>query len=98
MSARELILSPRARIELKRIGRYTEKTWGVAQRNRYLLLLSDEIEKIRARPQRGRIHPDLGGNIWYLRVHMHYVFYIFDDERTEIAAILHTRMNPKLHF
>ena len=35
-SARRVRITPRARKDLKNIGRYTEQTWGKLQRNLYL--------------------------------------------------------------
>ena len=39
-----------AREDLKNIGRYTFKQWGLEQRNNYLSQLNDSLQKLLANP------------------------------------------------
>ena len=41
---RKVRITPGARDDLKNIGRYTERTWGKARRNRYLKSLEARFQ------------------------------------------------------
>lgn len=47
------VLTNKALNDLKEIGRYTEQTWGLEQRNRYLLMIDQSIRDLVAAPTQG---------------------------------------------
>jgi len=51
------ILAPRAKADLKEIGRYTKKTWGVEQRNKYLFGLEKRFHWLADNGQIGTLRP-----------------------------------------
>ena len=53
-------LTPRARADLRSIGRYTQVTWGRAQRDLYLAALDHRFHWLAEAPRRGRPRPDIG--------------------------------------
>lgn len=71
--ARKLSYARRARADILAIGRYTEKEWGVKQRNLYLAKLFAAFEKIRVSPQSGKKREDLATKIRFVRVEKHVV-------------------------
>jgi len=52
-------LTLRARQRLREIGRDTQKTWGVDQRNKYLTELDKGFYDLAARPDKGRARREL---------------------------------------
>jgi plasmid stabilization system protein ParE len=47
-------LTTKARADLRAIGRYTQRTWGQDQRNRYLSRFDEAFHLLAREPDRGR--------------------------------------------
>jgi toxin ParE1/3/4 len=91
-------LTQLAKQDLLSIGRYTQKTWGTEQRNRYLAMLDDCFHLLAQDPQRGRTCDDI--RLGYRKYHIgrHLIFYQETDEYIDIIRILHDRMDVESHF
>ena len=50
----EVIISPKARRDLKNIGIHTENKWGQRQRRKYLAQLEDSMQTLAERPSLGK--------------------------------------------
>ncbi len=53
------LLSEKALEDLKSIGRYTQKTWGREQRNKYLSKLDESFHILSKQPQLGTARDDI---------------------------------------
>lgn len=56
---KQVRVTPRAQQDLLNIGRYTERTWGKAQRNRYLKNIEARFKWLAKNPQFGKNGPTL---------------------------------------
>ncbi len=91
-------LTPRARDDLKAIGRYTERVWGRAQRNRYLHELVGRLAWLAENPNLGRDRPELGEGYHSFAQGRHLIFYLLDPPDIHIIGILHQEMDPIRHL
>lgn len=98
MKPLRLKYSRTARRHLRGIARYTEETWGEAQRDAYVDSLFAGCEAIRKAPLEGRDRDDLKPGMRSLRIEKHVVYYIPGSGMVWIAAILHERMDPARHL
>jgi toxin ParE1/3/4 len=88
------VLSNAAKTDLKAIGRYTQATWGIDQRNRYLTLLDGCFHNLAANPLMGRDCSDIGNGYRKQAIGKHVVFYRQSEPHLiEIIRILHERMD-----
>ena len=88
------VLTKAAKADLKSIGRYTQNTWGVEQRNRYLAMLDSSFHDLMANPRMGRDCSDIRLGYYKHRVGKHRVFYRHSEaNQIEIVRILHERMD-----
>lgn len=95
----DLALAPLAREDLKEIGRYTQKTWGISQRNKYLEDFARTFDKIQAGVTIGRKRSEIMENLLCHPCNKHMVFFRRDDlGHVEILRILHARMDFERHF
>ena len=67
----DLTLAPLAREDGKEIGRFTQKTWGVPQRDSYLGGLAAIFERLRTGEIAGRARPDIRDRLRCQNVHRH---------------------------
>lgn len=86
-------LTKRAKEDLRSIGRYTRKTWGVEQRNHYLGNLDEAFHLLATNPKRGQDFPHIRPGYRKYRVGRHLIFYREGSEGLEIIRILHDRMD-----
>lgn len=88
------VLTNAAKADLKEIGCYTQDTWGVAQRNRYLAMLDESFHKLSGNPLMGRDCSDIRPGYRKHHVGKHLVFYReLETSQIEIVRILHERMD-----
>jgi len=88
------VLTNAAKADLKAIGRYTQDTWGVEQRNRYLALLDRSFHDLAANPLMGRDCGYIRPGYRKYRSGKHLVFYRQGEaDQIEIVRILHERMD-----
>ncbi len=90
-------VTPRARDDLKNIGRYTEQKWGKQQRNKYLKQIEQRFEWLAENPLLGRNRSDVGEGFFSFPQAEHLVFYRFKSEVVEIIGVLHQEMDV-LHY
>jgi toxin ParE1/3/4 len=86
-------LSVKARADLIEIGRYTQRTWGREQRNRYLAGLDEAFHLLSRDSHRGRSCDDIRQGYWKYHVGRHVIFYRQSGVDIEIIRILHERMD-----
>lgn len=84
-----------ARNDLKDIGRYTLKNFGVIQRNHYL---EGRFGLLGENPALGRPCDEVKAGYRCSHYGQHVVFYIVQKDYVEILAILHSSMLPERHL
>jgi toxin ParE1/3/4 len=91
-------LSALARQDLLSIGRYTQTTWGLDQRNRYLAKLDEAFHLLTTTPQLGKACDEI--RVGYRKYHIgrHLVFYRHSPEGLEVIRVLHERMDIESHL
>ncbi|RLA03618.1 MAG: type II toxin-antitoxin system RelE/ParE family toxin [Gammaproteobacteria bacterium] len=90
-------LSTKAKIDLKKIGVFTEKRWGRSQRNTYLLQFDNCFHQISDNPYIGTTCDQVRPGYRLMPQGSHIIFYRVDDNNlVEISRILHKNMLPKL--
>lgn len=91
-------LTRAARADVKEIGRYTQETWGVDQRNRYLGQLDACFQRIGRDPRLGKLAEDVRPG--YRRIHegRHVIYFRCVGDEVEIVRVLHDRMLPENHL
>ncbi len=87
-----------AKNQLVEIGEYTEQKWGALQKKAYLERIKENIYILSEDPERGRKRNEVKTNISSFAVGRHVIFYIYDNERIQIMAILHERMDFESHL
>ncbi len=95
---RKVRVTPRARDDLKNIGRYTEQTWNKAQRNLYLKQLENRLFWLADNPQLGRHRTEIHGGYYSFPEGQHVIFYLFDENAIYIIGIPHKEMDILNYF
>jgi len=91
-------ITPRARDDLKNIGRYTERQWGKAQRNAYLKDLEKRFGWLAENPQLGKHRSDVTAGYYSFPQGEHVVFYLVGQEGIEIIGVPHKEMDIISYF
>ncbi len=92
-------LTAQAKKDMKSIARYTEKSWGRIQRNKYLSALDKRFHRIAEEPESGRSCDDIRKGYRKLYEGRHVIFYrsVVADE-IEIIRVLHGSMDIESHL
>ena len=91
-------LTKKALDDLRSIARYTEKTWGREQRNKYLSKLDSSFRMLAHEPQLGRACNEIKQGYRKHHVGRHLIFYRLVASRVEIIRILHDSMDVDSHL
>lgn len=97
-SSRRLEFTEDAQLDLRSLLRYTNRTWGPEQRDRYADRMTRTIDELLAHPHLGPARDDIAPGLRSLRVGQHIIFYRLIDPTISIVRILHARMNPEQHL
>lgn len=77
----EFILTPRAKADLKNIGRYTQNEWGVQQRNKYLLGLEQRFGWLANNAYMGVRRDDIKKGYYCFPHEKHMIFCMISDSQ-----------------
>lgn len=92
-------LTARAKEDMKSIARYTEKTWGRLQRNKYLAALDKRFHRIAEEPELGRSCDEIREGYRKLYEGRHVIFYrSVAGGEAEIARVLHGWIDIETHL
>jgi len=97
-TVRRVRITPRAQEDLKNIGRYTERTWGKAQRNRYLKGFETRFKWLADSPLQGRHRTDICEGYYSFPEGQHVVFYLIGSETLDIIGVPHKDMDTISYF
>lgn len=95
---RKVRVTPRARDDLKNIGRYTEQAWGKEQRNGYLKSIDARFHWLAENPQLGKHRTDICEGYYSFPEGQHVVFYLINSNTIDIIGIPHKEMDTISHF
>lgn len=98
MTAKRLILAPRARRDLDDIAAYTEREWGRARRNTYLSNLIETLDHLRISPDLGQNRDDIRPELHSFPCGKHIIFYRHSNGKLEVIRILHQAMEQENYF
>lgn len=87
------ILTPAADGDIDEILRYTLRTHGMAQVEKYLKELHECIERIASGEVISKTYPDKRYNLRQHHCHKHMIFFGQSSGRTIIYSVLHERMD-----
>jgi toxin ParE1/3/4 len=96
-SSKKLRISGPAKRDLERIGEYTRREWGAAQKRRYLGQIKDGFKAIRDAPGIGAQRDDIHEGLRAHPVRKHVIFYRVTKTELTIVRVLHESMSPELH-
>jgi toxin ParE1/3/4 len=94
----KLVISPRARRDLKGIWKHTKKKWGAAQADKYLEDIDREIAQLLTFPEMGVSYEQIRAGYRALHAKHHRVFYLQKARAIEIIRVLHEVMDAKSHL
>jgi len=93
------VLTHKAESDLKSIGRYTQNTWGVRQRNNYLSAIDKGFHALAADPMKGQDYGAIRDGYRKYQIGKHVIFFHeIDADLIEIVRILHQRMDIELQL
>jgi toxin ParE1/3/4 len=98
MDSRSISYSPLALQHLEEIAYYTENTWGLKQRQKYMQELFDRIESLIQYPHRAKKRDDVAEDKYSIKSGRHVIFVHFLPDLIEVVGVLHERMDPKRHL
>jgi len=96
--SRKIRVTPRARDDLQKIGRYTEQTWGKAQRNRYLKSIDTRFHWLAENPLLGRHRTEICEGYYSFPEGHHVIFYLVRKNAIDIIGIPHKEMDVISYF
>ena len=92
-------LTNQAKIDLKEIGRYTQRHWGREQRNRYLAMLDTCFHQLAVNPLQGKECSDIRTGYRKFTVGSHVIFYHRkNSDVIVIVRVLHSRMDTEIRL
>jgi len=91
-------ITPRARDDLKSIGRYTKLHWGKSQRNRYLKAREKRFGWLAENPRLGKHRPDIAEGYYSFPEGQHVVFYLIGNRAIDVIGIPHKDMDIITYF
>lgn len=93
-----LLISRAARVDLKKIAAYTQRTWGVTQRRAYLKGLDTSFRLLADNPTAGTTCDYIVAGLKKHPHKQHIVFYEHHDDAIVIVRVLHRSMDIELHL
>lgn len=96
--AKQVKVTPRARDDLKNIGRYTERIWGKTQRNRYLKSIEARFQWLAENPLLGKHRTDICEGYYSFPEGQHVVFHLIGSNAINIIGIPHKEMDTISYF
>lgn len=92
--SKKLRVSGPAKNDLKRIGEYTRREWGAAQKRKYLGRIKDEFRMLRDAPGMGAPRDDIDKGLRAHPTQKHIIFYRETKTELVIVRVLHQSMEP----
>ena len=97
-SSKRLRVSDPARADVARIGDYTGREWGAAQRRKYLGHIRNAFRALWDTPGMGAARDDIDAGLRAHPVQRHVIFYRETEGEVLIVRVLHASMDPGSHL
>lgn len=81
--------SPTARADLKEIGRFSKREFGVNAASKYLLGFDEAFDLLRSHPEAGPVRETYGTGIRCLMHRRHRILYRLESGDVRVVAIVH---------
>jgi toxin ParE1/3/4 len=95
----KLIIAPRAKVDLKKIGRYTQKKWGLKQRDKYLFGLSDRFQWLTNHSKMGTHRLEIAEGYYSFPHERHTIFYtVSSNVNVNIIGVVGTGQSLEKYF
>lgn len=91
-------LSNPAKKDLQLIAEYTQRTWGVTQKRKYLALISKSLQQLNQMGNVGRKRDDIVKGLYCYPIQKHTVFYRESEKEFIVVRILHSQMDIEKHL
>ncbi len=98
MPARQLVIAPAAKTDLKDIYQYGLRQWGQTRSDSYLENIKEQLWTLTDQPLIGVDRSELLADTRSLPVESHTLFYRVTPDTVEIIRVLHGRKDPQRHF
>lgn len=76
----DYLVAPRAKNDLKKIARYTKKTWGSEQRDKYLLDMEERFEWLAENSSMGTPRDEIKEGYYSFPYKKHTIFYLISED------------------
>jgi toxin ParE1/3/4 len=84
--------------DLREIGRYTKREWGIQQARRYRQELELALKKLSLSPRVGLARDEIADQVRSFQVASHIVFYLARNDGITILRLLHPSMDVERAF
>lgn len=88
----------RATEDLREIGRYTKREWGLEQARRYRQELELALKKLSLSPRIGLARDDIAEHVRSFQVASHIAFYLLRKDGITVLRVLHPSMDVERAF
>jgi len=93
------VLTKAAKLDLKKVARFTQDEWGKDQRNFYIKQFDDAFHMLAQTPLAGKSCDDIRSGYKKFPVGSHLIFYTEGkNSKLRIIRILHKRMDVELNL
>jgi len=96
--SKKLHISAPARNDLRLIGEYTQREWGLNQKKKYLGQIKNSFKAICETPGLGKLRDDIDKGLSSYSVQKHIVFYREIKSELLVIRVLHERMDSDRHL
>ncbi|MEQ1704796.1 MAG: type II toxin-antitoxin system RelE/ParE family toxin [Rickettsiales bacterium] len=94
----DIIIQPRAEMDLDDIWQFTFERWDATQANTYLEQLDLGFQQLAKNPKLGKPCDDIRAGYRSLHMNRHIAFYRLQARQVIIVRVLHERMDIWQHF
>ncbi len=93
-----LEFTAKATEDLREIGRYTKREWGIQQARRYRQELELALKKLCLSPRVGLARDEIADQVRSFQVASHIAFYLPRPDGTTVLRLLHPSMDVERAF
>ena len=94
-NSRKIRISGPAGRDLERIGDYTRREWGEAQKRVYLGEIREALKRLRDMPGTGVARDDIDEGLRAHPIRKHIIFFRDTEDALTIVRVLHASMDVK---
>ncbi len=93
-----LEFTTRATEDLREIGRYTKRQWGIQQARTYRQELELALRKLSLSPRAGLVRDEIADQVRSFQVASHIAFYLPRTDGITVLRVLHPSMDVERAF